>query len=404
MQSLFEKVDRFVAGAESDLVELRRGLHREPELSHEEFETTRRMARRLVDAGFDVRIRPEGTGFFADHASPGFDPERHRTVAIRCDLDALAIEEQTGLEFASQKRGVMHACGHDVHMSCAFGAATALAHAIDQVEGRIRVIYQHAEEVVGGADEMIEFGAMEGVDAIIALHVDPELPVGSIGVRAGAFTASFDEFNFEITGKSGHGARPHHCVDPVYVLTQLANALYNAVGRYVDARDPMVLSIGMISGGVQPNVIPGVAKMSGTVRTLTPHNRAKIQPLLVRIADGICAAHDATYDLDLVRGAPAIVNDPAITETIAEVGREILGVEQVTHIALPSMGSEDYSYYLQEAPGAMFRLGIAREDQPKYFLHSAHLAPAEEAITIGARILARAALRLLAEADDVTVG
>ena len=389
------RIDDYISGREQELIELRRHLHRHPELSHEEFQTTQLLSARLTAAGFDVAVRPEKTGFYADLASPGFDPERHATVAIRCDLDALAIEELTSLEFKSANAGVMHACGHDVHMTCAYGSGLALASVLDGVEGRVRLIYQHAEELVGGADQMVQFGAVQGVDWVLALHVDPELPVGKVGVRRGAFTAAFDEFKIRVIGESGHGARPHHCIDPIFVTTQLANALYNAVGRSMDARDPMVLSIGMIGGGHVPNVIPDEAFIAGSVRTLSQSHREAVEPLLVRICDGICGAHGARYHIDLRRGAPAIVNDAEVTDLVAEVSREVLGFDAVHWIPLPSMGSEDYSYFLEHARGAMFRLGVATEGEPKYFLHSARLSPNEAAIPLGARILARTALQLL---------
>ena len=390
-------IDAHIEGHLEELVALRRHLHQHPELSHEEFETTRLMSERLRDEGFEVHVRPEGTGFYADLVSGQFDPDQHPTIGIRCDLDALAIEELNAVEYKSRNPGVMHACGHDVHMTCAFGAGRALAEhaAKDELQGRLRLIYQHAEETVGGANEMVEFGAMEGVDYVLALHVDPELPVGQVGVRSGAFTAAFDEFTFRIIGESGHGARPHHCIDPIFVLTQLANALYNSVGRNMDARDPMVLSIGMISGGQAPNIIPDEAQMTGSVRTLSSEHRAAVEPLLVRIADGICSTYGAKYDLQLYRGAPAIVNDADVTDLIADVSAEILGDDAVHQIPLPSMGSEDFSYFIQQARGAMFRLGAATDERPRYFLHSARFDVDEQAIGIGARILARTALRLM---------
>lgn len=378
------------------LIALRRQLHAHPELSHEEFGTTQTMTARLRDAGFDVQVRPEGTGFFADLASEGFDPAKHPTVAIRCDLDALAIEELNTVDYKSKTPGVMHACGHDVHMTCAYGAGLALADYLGSgVHGRIRLIYQHAEETVGGANEMVEFGAMDGVDYVIALHVDPERPVGTVGVRSGPFTAAFDEFTIRIFGESGHGARPHHCIDPIFVLTQLANTLYNAIGRSMDIRDPMVLSIGMIHGGNAPNIIPDEAQMTGSIRTLSAAHRAAVQPLLVRLCEGVCATYGAKYALDLYHGAPAIVNDRAVTDVIESVGRELLGDDAVEQIPLPSMGSEDFSYFLEQAPGAMFRLGSAMDGRPRYFLHSARFDIDEKAIEIGSRMLDRIAQRLL---------
>lgn len=379
------------------LVELRRHLHRHPELSHEEFETTKLLSEKLETLGFAVHVRPQGTGFYADLTPSGFDPTRHATVAVRCDLDALAIHEATEASYHSLYPNRMHACGHDVHMTCAFGAGVAIADlaAKHPPPGRLRLIYQHAEETVGGAEEMIAFGVMEGVDYVLALHVDPELPVGSIGVRNGAFTAAFDEFHFTIIGRSGHGARPHHCIDPIFVLTQLANALYNAVSRSVDARDPMVFSIGMIEGGTVPNVIPDRAAMRGSIRTISEEHRRAVEPLLVRIADGICASYGAEYELNLRRGAPAIINDDDVTDLVREVATDLVGADHVTTIPLPSMGSEDYSYFTNLVPGTMFRLGAWTDGTPRYFLHSAKFNPDEGAIPIGATVLARTAVRLM---------
>lgn len=376
---------------------LRRHLHRHPELSHEEFATTSFVSEKLRSLGFEVFVRPEGTGFYADLTPANFDAARDVTVALRCDLDALAIDEMTGVEYVSQTRNRMHACGHDVHMTCAYGAGLALAELAAETpfSGRLRLVYQHAEETVGGAEQMIAFGALRDVDYVVALHVDPELPVGTVGMRKGPFTAAFDEFDFTVIGESGHGARPHHCVDPIFVVTQLANALYNAIGRAVDARDPMVLSIGTIEGGTAPNIIPDRASIRGTVRTISREHRAVVEPLLVRIADGICATYGAKYELALRRGAPAIINNSDVVDIITEVAVESLGPENVRPIPLPSMGSEDFSYFVESVPGAMFRLGAWTDGTPRYFLHSARFNVDEGAIRVGASVLARSALRLM---------
>jgi amidohydrolase len=393
-EALIEQFEDKLDGHAEEIVSLRRHLHRYPELSNQEFRTTSLLTERLSAAGFEVHVRPEGTGFFADLTPAGFSPETHRTVAIRADLDALPIHEMTGLEFASEVPNVMHACGHDVHMS----VVTAIGIAANALElpGRLRLIFQHSEESIpGGALDMVAMGAVEGVDYVLGMHVDPELEVGKIGVKSGAFTAAFDTFRFEITGKSGHGARPHHCVDPIYVLTQVANALYQAFGRRLDARDPTVFSIGMINAGTAPNIIPETATMSGSVRTLSQAQRDQVPDLLHQVAAGICAAHGATYALDLIHGAPAIINNPDVCDAISAATVELLGAQSLHHIALPSMGSEDFSVYLQDPPGAMCRVGVARADQPKYFLHSAHFAPDESALLIAAKVLGRAALTLM---------
>jgi amidohydrolase len=378
-----------------ELVAMRRHLHQFPELSGEEYETTKYLVARLREAGLDVHVRPEGTGFYADLVPDGFDPERDKTIAVRADLDALAIQELNEVDYRSRRDGIMHACGHDVHMTIATGVGLSLAEFRKELPGRLRLVFQHAEETVpGGAIEMVEFGAMNDVDAVLGMHVDPELDVGKIGVRPGAFTAAFDVFHFTVRGESGHGARPHHTIDPIFVLTQLANALYNSTSRYYDARDPVVLSIGTIEAGRAPNVIPDEARMSGSMRTISDNHRRQVQPLLTRIADGIVGAHGAEYDLNLVKGAPAIFNDAEITNAISATATELFGADALYRIPLPSMGSEDFSYYLQEVPGAMFRLGVA-SDRPRYFLHSARFDIDEEAIRIGTNVLARTAVNLM---------
>ncbi len=291
----------------------------------------------------------------------------------------------------------MHACGHDVHMTVATGAGMAINELRENLTGRLRLLYQHAEEVSpGGAVDMVSFGAIEGVDAVLALHCDPELEVGRIGMREGHMTAAFDAFHIKIIGKSGHGARPHHCTDPVRVATQVANALYQMTGQYFDSRDPVVLSIGSIHSGDSPNVIPEAAVMSGTLRTLTRESRDKLRPLLQKVIGGICVAHGANFELDIEHGAPSVTNDPKVVEIIDQVGRELLGDDGIYEIPLPSMGGEDFAFYLQHTPGAMFRLGTAGPGpRARHFLHSSKFDIDERAIGLGARILARSALDLM---------
>lgn len=392
-------VDETLQQNAGQLVALRRHIHQNPELSYAEFETTSLLSHRMTELGFSVHVRPEGTGFYADLTPVGFDASRDVTVALRCDLDALPIHELNQAEYISKKPNIMHACGHDVHMTIATAVATAMAGL--ELPGRLRLLFQHAEEAVpGGAREMVAFGAMDGVDYTLGMHVDPELPVGKIGVKPGAFTAAFDTFTFTIHGKSGHGARPHHCVDPIFVLTQLANALYNIMDRQFDARDPVVFSIGIIEGGLAPNVIPDKAVMKGTIRTLSKSNRDALFAVLNRVADGICSTYGATYELDLIQGAPAIINDGFVTDVIEESVVEVLGKDAVYQIPLPSMGSEDFSVFLESSPGAMCRVGVARPNTPRYFLHSAHFDVDEDAIFIAARVLSRAALSLMQTPKD----
>ena len=393
--NLIDRIEERILSHRDDLIDLRRHFHAHPELSQQEFETTQEIADHLVALGYEVHVRPEGTGLYADIAPPGFDPSTQPTVAIRSDIDALPILELNDVPYKSQNKGVMHACGHDVHMATVYGSGLGLAAHRDELPGRIRLIYQHAEETTpGGAIEMVSFGAIEGVDAVLGLHCDPELAVGKIGVRPGAFTASFDLFEFTICGKGGHGARPHQCVDSIFVATQLCNALYQLTSQNFDTRLPSVISIGTIHGGATPNVIPEEVTLSGSIRTIDPDQRKKIEDHLHRVAGGICMTHGANYNLRFERGAPAIHNDSAITDLFIEIGSELLGEDNIFHIPLPSMGGEDFSYYCERVPGAMFRLGTATS-APSPFLHSPNFDVDERAIAIGSRILARSAVRLL---------
>jgi amidohydrolase len=396
-EQLFERVEKKILARNKDLVALRRHFHTFPELSNQEFETTKTLTERLTELGFEVHARPEGTGLYADLTPDGFDPELHPTVAIRSDIDALPIFELNDVPYASQREGVMHACGHDVHMATVTGSGLGLLEARGDLPGRIRLIFQHAEEVLpGGALDMVAFGAVEDVDAVLGLHCDPELPVGKVGFKNGAFTAASDLFEITVTGKGGHGARPHQCVDPIYVMTQLANTLYQMFGRNFDARHPAVLSIGTIQAGTVSNVIPEVARISGSIRTISPSEREHVESVLHRLIGGVCMTHGAGYELRLDRGAPAIFNDPHVTDQFRSVARDIVGSENVHEIPLPSMGGEDFSHYLERVPGSMFRLGTAATG-PRHFLHSPHFDIDERAIAIGARILARTALKLLFE-------
>jgi amidohydrolase len=396
--SVSQQVREVIKAHHDDIVALRRDIHQHPELSHQEFATTRLLVEQAQRCGLKVHVREQGTGFYADLTPPGFDPTNHRTVAIRADLDALPIEEQNAIAHRSTQPGVMHACGHDAHMAAVTGALWGLSAAHKALPGRVRFIYQHAEESSpSGAPDMVAFGAMRGVDWVLGLHCDPERPCGKIGVRTGPLTASFDQFTIRIIGKGGHGARPHHSVDPIFVATQLAQALYNVTARLFDAREAMVLSIGELHAGHAPNVIPDTAILRGTVRTLTVARRAEVEPTLKRILDGVCATWGAAYELDLYRGAPPVINDARAVRAIEQAASAILSPGSVEEVPLPSMGSEDFAHLLAQAPGAMFRLGTAREGQPIHLLHTPRFDIDERALVLGAQILADAALSLLAE-------
>lgn len=389
------KVEQIIAKHEADLIAFRRHMHTHPELSCQEFETTENLKKRLERLGLDVFVRPEGNGLYADLVPDGFDPEVHKTVAIRSDIDALPILEKTDLAFASEKPGVMHACGHDMHMACVMGAVLGLTELRASLPGRIRFFYQHNEEShPGGADELVEFGAMKGVDHVLGLHCDPELEVGRIGVRVGALTAAHDSFDLVIRGKGGHSARPHQSIDPVAIASQAIVALYQGFDRALDARDPVVLNVSAIHAGDAHNIIPSEVTMRGTVRSLSKENRSAVEPLMRRILGGVCAIYGGEFELSMLWGSASVLNHAAVVDVVRKVGHDLLGKEQVYEIPLPSMGGEDFSAFLDHAPGAMFRLGTAG-DESRHLLHSPRFNPDERAICIGASVLARSALKLM---------
>jgi amidohydrolase len=377
-------LDRSVAGDLEALLALRHAMHREPELSGAEHVTTARVEAALDGVGARIRRGPKGVGLIVDVGPPG------PRVAVRADLDALALDEAVDVPYASCVPGVMHACGHDVHTASLVGAARALASACP--ERPFRFLFQPAEEATpGGALDLIAAGAMEDVTAILMLHCDPTRPVGRVGVQAGPVTAASDTFEVTLRGTGGHGARPHETQDLVLALAQALQALHLAFDRAIDDRVPHVLSVGTVHAGrTSANVIPDRAVFTGTVRTVDPATRERVEPVFRRALDGVAAAWDVAYDLKLTRGAPPVINDARVAEAVRLAASEALGADGVEALGPPSMGAEDFGWYLAHAPGALLRLGVG-VGAP---LHSASFRADDAAIAIGARVLARAALHL----------
>ena len=293
-----EEIARIVDDASDSLRAVRRHLHRHPEPSRQEFETVRYLARYLTEAGVPVREVLGGRGLIAGPASSGDGP----IFAIRGDIDALRIQDEKDVPYRSARDGVMHACGHDAHATMALGAAIALHRLADRLPHAAswRAIFQPAEEVGEGAAEMVDAGAVEGVDAILALHVDPERAVGCVGVRAGVLTAFCQEVHVIVRGSGGHSARPHLTIDPIAAAASLVTTVYQHIPRSVDSREAVVVSFGSISGGSNPNVIPERVTLSGTLRTLGRKTAASVRDRLLRIARGVSEAAGAD-DRDHVR-------------------------------------------------------------------------------------------------------
>jgi amidohydrolase len=374
---------------QEQLVAWRREFHMRPELGFQEMRTTARVAKVLASLGYRVRTGVGRTGVMAELG------QGHPTVAIRADMDALPIQEVTDVPYASQIPGVMHACGHDAHTAIGLTVATLLAQ--ETFPGTVRFLFQPAEEVgddegVSGAPRMVQDGAMEGVDAVLALHVDASIPVGDIALEVGPICAGVDTFHATIIGQGGHGAMPHEAVDPVYIAAHVILALHGIVSRRLDPLEPAVVSIGAIHGGQADNVIPEQVKISGTLRFLEPQVREQIHAEIER-ALGIARAMGGDYALQFELGGLPTRNAVEVVEFIREVAAELLGSEHVLPYR-PEMGAEDFGAFSELAPGAMFRLGCRIEGDERK-AHSPRFDIDERCLPVGAAVLAEAALRLL---------
>lgn len=373
---------------EHHLVAWRRDFHAHPELAFHEFRTAAKVADVLTALGYRVRSGVGKTGVVAEIGSGG------PVLAIRADMDALPITEQTGLPYASQNPGIMHACGHDSHTAMALGAATLLAH--EKFPGTVRFLFQPAEEDddeegLSGAPRMIEDGAMDGVDAIFALHVDPQTPVGGVVISDGATSAGVDTFFITLKSAGGHGAYPDQTIDPIYLSGHLILALHGIVSRRIDAFEPAVISIGSIHAGNADNVIPSRVKISGTIRYMSSSVQKIIHAEIEKTL-GIVRSLGGDYDFQIVTGYPPGFNDTRAVKFLHEVAVNLIGAENL-HPSQQHMGAEDFSYFLKHAPGAMFLLGTRMEVEDQ--LHSPTFDLDERAMPLGAGLFAEAALRFL---------
>ena len=385
MDHLFERLSAVIAEETASMVSLRHTLHRYPELSHKEFETTRRVEAALADIDVRVRHLSVGVGLIVD-----IGPPDQPKIGIRGDMDALSIEETTGLPFASENKGVMHACGHDVHTASVYGALRALAKIAPEMS--FRFFFQHAEEATpGGAIEMLREGALEGVTSVIAMHCDPSRPVGRVAIQSGPLTASNDQFWVELQGDGGHGARPHETQDLILAGAQIIQSIYHAFDRHLDPRHPFVMSLGVIHAGDQsPNVIPTKLRFGGSIRSVYREARERSESILRRTLEGMSQMLSIRYHLEMRRGAPGVHNDPIVTDALKQAASSLLGEESVEPVGLPSMGGEDFAFFTQAIPGAMIRIGTGYSTA----LHTPTFTASDDAVPLAANLLARAALIL----------
>ena len=373
------------------LVEIRRAIHRHPEPGFEVHQTAAQVARVLLECGARCQTGIGITGVVGRLGS-----ESGPVVAIRADMDALPIQETNRVDYASQVPGFMHACGHDAHTAMLLGAAMLLAN--EKLAGEVRFLFQPSEEAfdkqgVSGATAMLADHALDGVDAVIALHVTGTLDTGMIEISPGVGSAAVDTFKATISGKGGHGAHPNQTIDPFWITTQVLNALYAVPSRRIDPLQPAVLSVGIVRGGSAANIIPDTVYLEGTLRSIDTAVRQQLLDEVHNVLE-IARVMGGSYDLELETGYPSMVNDPVVVEQIRLAAAALLGTDAVLPDRL-SMGAEDFSYMAAACPGAMFNLGVRHPGQPSRFLHNPKFDIDENALPIGAAILAESALRLL---------
>lgn len=374
------------------LVAMRRDLHRHPELSWGETRTTALVRERIEPLGYRIVALPI-SGLVAEIG------EGERCVGLRADLDALPVEDTSGEAFASIVPGVAHACGHDVHTTALVGAAEALAvlHREGALPGRVRLFFQPAEEVMpGGAVQVTDLGHLEGVERIFALHCDPGVDVGRVGLRLGPLTSAADRVDVRLEGLGGHTSRPHLTGDLTFALAKVTTELPAILSRRLDPRSGVSMVWGTISAGTAPNVIPDHGHLAGTVRILDAVAWADCEKLVRELVHDIVRPYDVVAHIDYQRGVPPVVNEARSHRLLAEAVTAVVGADG--HVVAPqSLGGEDFGWYLERIPGAMMRLGTRTPGGPTYDLHQGNLRVDERAIAIGARILALAAHGALRE-------
>ena len=375
------------------LISLRRKIHAHPELAWEEKHTTELVAAELDAAGVSFQRLPT-TGLIADL---GPADRSLRRVALRADLDALPVDDTTTDPWRSLTEGVAHACGHDVHTTALLGAGLALARldAAGALPGRVRLVFQPAEEMMpGGATEVINHGGLQGVSSIFTVHCDPTLDVGQVGLREGAITGAADMVSIRLSGRGGHTSRPHLTEDLTYALGVLMTQLPAALSRRLDPRSGATLVWGRVHAGEAPNVIPITGEVAGTLRMLDIGAWHQAEKIVHTLVDQLTAPYGVTADISYVRGVPPVVNDAIATETLRRAVESTLGPEGAATTA-QSLGGEDFAWYLESVPGALARLGTRTPGGATYELHQGSLRVDERAIAVGAKVLATAALLAL---------
>jgi amidohydrolase len=382
-------LDHWLAANATDVLAWRRHLHAHPELSRHEYRTTELVVTLLRSVGLKPWVLPGGTGAVCDIG------EGDRCVAVRADMDALPVTEATNLPFSSKLEGVAHMCGHDAHTAILLGAARALASA-PELPGRVRLIFQPAEEVMpGGALDMIAAGALEGVDRIFGLHCDPRVPVGQVGTRVGALTSAADLIELRLTSPGGHTSRPHLTADLVHALGTVITSLPSVLSRRVDPRSGTVLVWGAVHAGQAANAVPQDGLLRGTLRTADHEVWSALEPLVAASVESLLAPTGVGFALDYRRGVPPVVSDPDSTALLRDGVEAALGEHALTS-SEQSSGGEDFGWYLEHIEGAFARLGVWSGEGPMRDIHRPTFVLDERALMVGVRVMVHTALTALA--------
>jgi amidohydrolase len=395
-----EELDEFLAAREEELIAFRRDLHAHPELGYHEHRTTSRVALRLAAAGLRPVILPKGTGLIADI---GDERSGGPLVALRADLDALPITDEKNVPYRSTVVGACHACGHDVHTTLLLGTGLFLAAqaSAGTLPGRVRLIFQPAEEVPGGALDVMAAGGIASVDRVFALHCDPRLDVGKLGTRTGPITAACDKITVRVTGPGGHTSRPHLTADLVYALGKIVTELPAALSRRVDPRSSLSLVWGRVSAGSAANAIPDDGVAEGTVRCLDDEAWHEAPDLLKALIESVASAYGVIADLRYERNVPPTVNEAVSTSILQTAAAQVLGPDAIMS-SPQSLGGEDFAWYLESVPGSLGRLGTRTPGSAAEFdIHQAVFDVDERAIGVGVRVMAATAITALSEEGSV---
>lgn len=369
----------------NEVIEWRRHIHANPEVSYEEYETAQFIADTLSKFGNLEITRPTKTSVIAILKGTKQVECKSTTILFRADIDALPIQEKTEFDFASKNPGVMHACGHDVHASMLLGTAKYLASKQAEISGEIRFVFQHAEEVLpGGAQELVKKGVAEGVDYAFALHISPEYKAGQMSFKEGAFCAAADDFSIKIIGKGGHASEPNLTVDPIPIGSEIILAIQQIVSRKLPTLNPPVISVTNFHAGTATNVIPDVVNLSGTLRSLSEDVRVKSRNYIEQILDGVTKAHGAEYEIAWELGYPAITNDNDATNITKIAMEKIFDKKNIVQVEAPIYGTEDFSSFSEVVPSSMQMIGVHNEEfTERHPLHHSKLNVDEEAIKYG---------------------